>query len=385
MNENTATNDPLAGDSIASSLAGLSEWDGADASVWRRVWDHEHRARAWWRSTRVWGLTAAAALVLVSGTVVWSGVGLPRDNRASVGAGAVARRAERTMGLAAAPVEGAKQYEERVSGDAAVRAPASIQAGAGEVVATSAPPALLTGVASNPGRFVVRRATLELETKDIHAVFAKAMHVVQPAMGEYVEASSIAGEGQETRAELTLRVTSDRLSAVLNELRGFAVVASEQAGGQDITDQVVDIDARLRNEQRIEQELLTLLTSKKDASLEDILRVQQELSRVREQIERMQAQRDSLSRLTSLATVLVIVRHEGGPTQPAPNGFGDAIRRAWSRGVDDLGGLVGAAVRLAVGGLPFWIVLGGGALVGWRVWKRRRNSLAYEPAPSISN
>lgn len=364
-------------DGLERALGELSVWGGGEEGVWRRALDRERGAgrRAWYLRGRAWGVGAAAVLVLAAGLAVFRNMGSVRSGSegAPVGLRAVpdAARAWR--------VEALKEVDQGfVDSDRAV------EKAAARVPRAEAAQPSATAAAQSSGRFVVRRATMELETRDVHAVFAKVAMVVQPALGEYVEASSIAGEGKEARAELTLRVTAEHLSGVLNELRGYAAVASEQSGGQDITDQVVDIEARLRNEQRIEQELLALLTTKKDASLEDILRVQQELSRVREQIERMQAQRDSLGRMASLATVLVIVRYEGGPLQPAPNGFEEALSRAWRRGVDDLGGLVGGCVRLVIGGLPVWVVLGGAGVLGWRAWKRRRAAGADEPAPGLT-
>ena len=49
--------------------------------------------------------------------------------------------------------------------------------------------------------------------------------------------------------------------------------------------------------------------------------------------------------------------------------------------VDDLGGFTGGVLRLAVGGLPVWVVLGGSGVIVWRAWKRRRSEGAQEPAP----
>ncbi len=383
MNNQNLTDQSARDAHIAASLADVCAWRAGDTELWNRAWDQEHGAQAWWKRGRTWGLSAAAALVLVSGTVVWRGMGVA--NGIAPAAITADFRGERVQAARKAyAMEVDRGYADKVValGGEVARVPADAQVRA--TVSPSTPALPLQPVATpSQDRFVVRRATMELETRDVHAVFAKCSLLPNAALGEFIETSSISGDGDEARAEVTLRVTADRLSSVLNELRGFATITSEQSGGQDITDQVVDIDARLRNEQRIEQELLALLTSKKDASLEDVLRVQQELSRVREQIERMQAQRDSLGRLASLATVLVIIRHEGGPQQPPPNSFKEAMGRAWSRGVDDLGGFVGGAVRLAVGGLPVWVVVGAGAVVAWRTWKRKRAAMANEPAPRL--
>ena len=128
-------------------------------------------------------------------------------------------------------------------------------------------------------RHVIRKVTMELTSTDVAATFLKARQLVSEAGGEYIEQSSLAGEGDSTRASLTLRVSASRLSDVLNELRKLGVVVSEEARGEDVTNQVVDLDARLRNERRVEQELLELLESRDDSPLEEILKLRAEIAK----------------------------------------------------------------------------------------------------------
>src|SRR5690606_1441883 len=110
--------------------------------------------------------------------------------------------------------------------------------------------------ATASGRFVVRRATIELESPDVTAAFLTAARVVRPARGEYVQESSDRGEGSYASASRTLRIAADRLSEALHQLRALGTVTSETTSGEDITTQMVDLEARLRNERRIEVELL---------------------------------------------------------------------------------------------------------------------------------
>ncbi len=223
-------------------------------------------------------------------------------------------------------------------------------------------------------RFVVRKATIEIETADVASAFAKAVHSVSAAQGEYVQDSSLSGEGRHARASLTLRVAADRLGEALTELRGLGAVASERSSGEDVTAQMVDLEARLRNEQRVEKELLELLEKRGDAPLKEVLELRQALSGVRESIEQMSGQREHLSRLVSLATVLVIIR-TGDVPEAVRSGLGDYfltnIARAWGMGLTALADSVAAQVRVAVGGLVWWVVLA--VAIGAAVrWRRRR-------------
>jgi type II secretory pathway pseudopilin PulG len=162
-------------------------------------------------------------------------------------------------------------------------------------------------------RFVIQKATIEIQTDDVRAAFAKAAHLVSDAGGEYIEASSLTGEGRAAQANLTLRVGVPRLSEVMNRLRDLGTIRSENTTGEDVTTQVVDLEARIRNEERIEKELLDLLEKRKDAPLKDILDLRTSLSSVRLTIEQLTGQRDRMSRLVSLASILVVIRAEPEP------------------------------------------------------------------------
>ena len=132
-------------------------------------------------------------------------------------------------------------------------------------------------------------------------------------------------------------MAAGRLGEVLNALRELGEVKSVRKGGQDVTTQVVDLEARLRNERRIETELLALFDQRKDATLEEILKLRDKLGEVRRQIEQLVAQRQRLSRLVSLATILVIIRTpDARAEQEADLGLGayfsESIGAAWKRG-----------------------------------------------------
>ena len=228
-----------------------------------------------------------------------------------------------------------------------------------------------------PGdRHVVRKATIELATDDVRAVFARVGQIINEADGEYVQESSLTGSAENMKAELTLRVAAHRLSGVLNKLRELGEVRSELLGGQDVTAQVVDVEARLRNEQRVEAELLELLQKRQDAPLTEILQLRATLSDVRGVIERLTAQRQKLSQLVDLATVPVIIRTQQAPPDQAgdfsiTSYFGAGVQRAWQKGLMLLADTCGFLLSVLVGGLIWWVLL---AAVIVAIWRYRRRA-----------
>ncbi|MCH7872769.1 MAG: DUF4349 domain-containing protein [Planctomycetes bacterium] len=233
-------------------------------------------------------------------------------------------------------------------------------------------------------RHVVRKATIELTTDDVRAAFLKAAMLVSAARGEYVQDSGLTGSGETAKANLTLRVAAERLSEVLNQLREFGKVRSERTEGEDVTTQVVDLEARLRNEKRIEDELLDLMERRDNAPLKEILELRDKLGQVRRSIEQMTAQRERLSRLVSLATVLVLIRAEGAPPPVRPGigaYFGDSISNAWSKGLTFLADTVAGLLSVLIGGIIWWSLLIAIVLIALRRIARRHATPALETEP----
>lgn len=227
---------------------------------------------------------------------------------------------------------------------------------------TDAPDSTQSASPAASQRHVIHKATFELTATDVRAAFHKAGLILNEGLGEHLQDSSLTGTGNDASGILTLRVVASRLAEVCNALRDLGVVVSERREGQDVTGQVIDIEARLRNEQRVEKELLELFDQRKDAPLKDVLELRQKLSEVRAGIEQLIAQRDRLGRLVSLATVLVIIRTgEKPPEEPKVESlwhyFGESIKHAWRSGTRGLADTIAALVSIVIGGLIWWILL----------------------------
>jgi len=233
-------------------------------------------------------------------------------------------------------------------------------------------------------RAVIRKATIEIKAAEVQVVFAKVSTLLSEASGEYIEQSSFSGEGPTAQATLKLRVAASRLSTVLTGVRGLGNVTSESSGGEDVTDQAVDLEARIANERRVEKEMVGLLDSRTNAPLAEVLSLREHISRVRESIERMEVAQSKLSRLVALATVLVVIRADAaGPelAEVAPSlgaRFSKGVSEAWTSAMVQLSESAAWLVFVLIAGLPWWI--GGlAALMAGRVIFRR---LMASPVPA---
>lgn len=132
-------------------------------------------------------------------------------------------------------------------------------------------------------RIVVRTVDMTLIVASVPAV-ADRIGALAAETGGWVVSSR---RTERHRGSISVRVPADRLDEVLRELQKLAVeVKAENSTGQDVTDEYVDLQARIRNYQKTADQILKVM--ERPGEIKDILEVQRELTRVQEEIERLQ-------------------------------------------------------------------------------------------------
>ncbi len=183
---------------------------------------------------------------------------------------------------------------------------------------STAPPARgkMPDVAS-PSRMIARHAQLSVRVESVGDFVADLSAMAESVGGYVTEASHSPGHGRRGTGSITVSVPSDRLENVLGDVRDTVdAVEHEKIEAEDVTDTVVDLDARLTNLRAAETRLRDLLgeMQAKDDSADAIIQVFRELTRLREEIERLEASRRSLAERVRYATLRVRVL---GPEAPA--------------------------------------------------------------------
>jgi hypothetical protein len=223
---------------------------------------------------------------------------------------------------------------------------------------------------------IVRTATLRLVAKDLGGIREAVERILGEAGGfaDYVTAVAEGGAPRTLRA--TLRVPSARLADTLNRLRQLGQVVEDTQGAEDVTDQQVDLDARLTNARTTESRLTDLLKNR-TARLSDILEVERELARVRLEIERMDAERTNLGRRVTYATLTLEVLEERKAVLPAGQlSLASRFRVAAADGLDLAMESIFQAILFVMRAGPamvLWLlVFITAALVVRRAWRARR-------------
>ena len=151
-------------------------------------------------------------------------------------------------------------------------------------------------------RQIISQGSLSVEVEDVAGAVAQVRTIAE-TRGGFVSQLATTGTPGRQRSDLTVRVPQGEFFDTLESIKRLGKVWSENAGSEDVTEQFIDLEARLRSALREEQSLLSLL--ERADTVSNILTIERELARVRSEIERLQGQINYLSRRVDLATISV--------------------------------------------------------------------------------
>ena len=250
----------------------------------------------------------------------------------------------------------------KVAGDVATFTPAPQPAG---MPVTSGASSAVADSASAAPAMLVRTGQASIEVDSLEPAIA-AVRALAQRMGGYVANTSLAAGREQVRAAtLQLKVPSARFDALVGGLAPLGRVEMVNVNAEDVGEEYVDVAARVANARRLEARLLTLL-ERSAARLSDVLAVERELARVREEIERAEGRLRFLRTRVALSTLDVTV-HEAAPIRagaPSRNPLLEALRQAWRNFV--------GVLAFGIASLGVLIPLGVIAYVVWRVVRARK-------------
>lgn len=223
-------------------------------------------------------------------------------------------------------------------------------------------------------RSLIRTGRVELEVDDFEGAKTNLTAATE-SYGGFVSDSQrklhrVDNETYVTGA-LELRVPRENFSALLTRVEAEGTVLAADTEVQDVTDQLVDLNARLDNLRAERDQLRTLYRRANDT--EDVLAVQRRLSDVQEEIERLEARKQSLERRVALSTIRVELREPRPEPEPEPleQWYEEPIVGAFLESVDGVVVTLRAMVVLGAYALPYILVFGLPLLVIGFLLRRR--------------
>ncbi len=229
-------------------------------------------------------------------------------------------------------------------------------------------------------RLVVKRKTLRLAVKDVNAAMEAAGRIAAENGGFTVNAFVSSSddppvyplrEGREIQARpftgnITVKVPVEKFTAAVSAFKKLGNLRSEYESAEEVTEQHIDMTARLRNLKRQEEQYLSFF--KAATKVEEMLKVETQLSRVRGEIESLEAQVDYLEKSAAMATITLELFEPGSVAAPLVRwGLKDALITAVRSFVAVVNFMI-----IAVGALAPLAVIGGLSWLGVRALRKRR-------------
>lgn len=254
------------------------------------------------------------------------------------------------------------------------RGPGESPAVTGDRMRSAAPSAPEGAQRAMPGqntlalRRVIRTAQVEVEVDKVEDAAERLLRIAEEA-GGFIADSSYAETNGVPHASFVLRVPVPRFAGVVASLDGVGRVARRSIHGQDVTEEFVDLEARVRNLERHEQRLLTFMD--RTTKVSELLAIEQELTRVRSEVESLTGRARYLSNQSDLATLSVAVRQKTKKTSGALWDFGATLQRMQVAFVATVRQLLAGVETIAVAASALIPVLAFAA-VGWVLFRRWR-------------
>ncbi|WP_442599326.1 DUF4349 domain-containing protein [Neobacillus sp. D3-1R] len=153
-------------------------------------------------------------------------------------------------------------------------------------------------------RMVIYQAEIRLKVKNYEATHSSLEKKASSYGGYIVQSNVFRDDNKQMSGTITLRIPQDYFQAFLDDAEGVAEeVLERNVNGQDVTEEYVDLESRLRSKRVIEERLLEFM--KKANKTEDLLKISSDLARVQEEIEQVLGRMKFLENQTSFSTVTI--------------------------------------------------------------------------------
>jgi hypothetical protein len=267
---------------------------------------------------------------------------------------------------ASVPAQGAQGYDSKslLSSGADRPAPESVAPEAAPRDQAGSPQWPVTGDLSP--EMIIRTGQAAVEVDSLESALA-ALRAVAARAGGYVGNTTMqAGHDQARSATLELKVPAARFDELVGGLRPIGQVEFVNVSAVDVGEEFVDISARTANARRLEERLIGILATR-TGKLADVLEIERELARVRQEIERYDGRLRYLKAHAAVST-LGVTLHEPSPIVGAPGShpIREAFRQAWHNFIDVVAAVIAASGVL----VPLVVVVSGVVLAGRRMWRR---------------
>jgi hypothetical protein len=209
-------------------------------------------------------------------------------------------------------------------------------------------------------RMVIFNAEMGLRVEN----YEKARNALEQKANSYngyiVQSSSSRYDDEQQSGTMTFRIPQENFQAFLNDAEGLAVkVNNRQVSGQDVTEEYVDIESRLKSKRAVEARLLEFM--KQAQKTEDLLKISSDLGTVQEEIEQIAGRKKFLENQTAFSTVTINLEEN---TVSVPKIDNDSlntwqkIKKQFAENINILLSAGSGIIVFLLGNLPILLIVG---------------------------
>jgi len=209
-------------------------------------------------------------------------------------------------------------------------------------------------------RKIIKTAEITIEVKSFEDSLTKVREIMKEmAPGEQdgfiADSSSSKSETGATTGTVIIRISPNKFDLLVDKLMAVGDVKYQRIAGEDVTKEYYDLQARLTSKQEMEKRLIQLLATRTN-SVSDLLEVERELGRVREEIESIQGTLRYYDDMVGMSTVNLTIQEPESVVSGA-GGFWGPIKQAVTRSFEVFGKSIAAMIIFVMGVLP-WAAVG---------------------------
>lgn len=203
-------------------------------------------------------------------------------------------------------------------------------------------------------RMIIKTGTMKLEVEKFEDAESKLNETVKKLGGYVSNSTSNQYASGKKYGSLTLKVPADKFDALIGEVSGFGKVMSQNIQASDITEEYVDLEARLKTQKELEERLIKLLNDKA-SKLAEVIEVEEKLASVRQKIESIEGRMKLLKSQSDLSTLTVSVYEPSMLDTSSGGGFFYELWQAVKKGLKGFTNVLAASITILIAIIPIVI------------------------------
>lgn len=218
-------------------------------------------------------------------------------------------------------------------------------------------------------RMIIKTGSLSVEVDKYDEAELKINDIVKRYNGFIANSKSSQNSNGNKSGTITLKIPADKFDAVISDVTKVGKVMNQNIQANDITEEYVDLEARLKTQKELEQRLIKLL-NEKASRLSEVIEVEEKLASVRQKIESFEGRMKLLKSQSDLSTLTVSVYEPSMISTSSGGGFFYELGQAIKKGLSGFTNVLAVSITLFIAIIPIIVIV---LILVWSIRKIIKN------------